>query len=150
MPSASNKPARDFHPRLIVLQIIALQCYHYIVLSFLYILSHLLTATPLTLTLLFAPLSMTSVTSWMSGLTHVLGYLGTSTGLVLVIEKSKKCLDFAVTVFLVHFCFCCIHSGFPNTWEWWVFNVFGVICCVCLGEYMCSWREMKEIPSLLG
>ncbi|GMH81577.1 hypothetical protein TL16_g08975, partial [Triparma laevis f. inornata] len=139
----------DFHPRLIILQIVALQCYHYITLSLLYLLSHLLTSTPLTLSLLFSPLTLTSVTSVISSLTHILAYLSTATGLMLIIEKSKKCLDFTVTVFLVHFCFCCIHSGWPGSWEWWIFNVAGVICCVCLGEWLCSWREMKEIPSLL-
>mmetsp|Transcript_10366 Transcript_10366/g.20625 ORF Transcript_10366/g.20625 Transcript_10366/m.20625 type:complete len:154 (+) Transcript_10366:227-688(+) len=150
--STHKKNARDFNPRLILAQIFALQCYHYLTLALLYIASHVLTATPLSLERLFgySRLSTGTVSGWLESAHHVGAYVGTAVGLVLIIEKSKKCLDFSVTLFLFHFIACCVHSGFPKSWEWWIFNVSGVISCTCLGEWLCSVREMREIPSLLG
>ena len=92
MGTASNKKdARDFNPRLIISQILALQCYHYLTLSLLYIASHVLTTTPLSLDRLFGygRLSTGTVSGWMESLHHVGAYMGTAVGLVLIIEKVR-------------------------------------------------------------
>jgi hypothetical protein len=64
------------------------------------------------------------------------------------VEKSKKCLDFSFTLFLIHLGFCTVYDGMPATWDWWIVNIFGTIIMILLGEYVCSLREMKEIPLL--
>ena len=112
----SRASARDFNPRLILSQILALQCWHYISLCLLYAASSVLTSAPLTLSRLFGydTLNTGTVGGWIESMHHVAAYLGTAAGLMLIIEKSKKCLDFSVTLFVFHFVACCLHSGFPG------------------------------------
>ena len=65
-----------------------------------------------------------------------------------IVEKSKKCLDFSVTLFTLHFLLCSIYDGFPSSWDWWILNILGLIIMVLLGEYLCSRVELMEIPLL--
>jgi len=64
------------------------------------------------------------------------------------VEKSKKCLDFGVTLFLLHLLLCSLYDGFPTILDWWVMHVLGTIVMVLLGEYLCSRRELDDIPIL--
>ena len=83
--------------------------------------------------------------------TVLLCYALTSVGLALVIEKSKKCLDFTFTTLFLHFVITCFYGGeIPSTWTWWIVNLLGGIIMVCVGEYICSRWELSDIPSLLG
>ena len=68
--------------------------------------------------------------------------------LALIVEKSKKCLDFGVTLFLIHWGMCWLYDGFPTVLDWWIVNLFGMIVMVLLGEYLCSRRELDDIPLL--
>jgi uncharacterized membrane protein len=68
--------------------------------------------------------------------------------LAVIVEKSKKCLDFSVTLFLLHLTLTTFYGGFPTVLDWWIVHVLGTILMVVLGEYLCSRREMEEIPLL--
>jgi hypothetical protein len=68
--------------------------------------------------------------------------------LALIVEKSKKCLDFGVTLFLIHLGACWVYGGFPTVLDWWIVHVLGMILTVLLGEYLCSRKEMEDIPLL--
>jgi hypothetical protein len=43
--------------------------------------------------------------------------VGSAAFLLVVVERSKKCLDFAATVHIVHLVACCIYAGWPSHWE---------------------------------
>lgn len=43
---------------------------------------------------------------------------------------------------------CTLYGGFPAKLDWWVVHVFGTILMVLLGEYLCSLRELDDIPLL--
>jgi len=68
--------------------------------------------------------------------------------LAIIVEKSKKCLDFCVTLFLIHLLVCTLYNGIPATWDWWIIHIFSTIAMILLGEYVCSQRELDEIPLL--
>ena len=68
--------------------------------------------------------------------------------LTIIVEKSKKCLDFSVTYTTIHLLLCTIYNGFPASWDWWILNVLGMIIMTVLGEFLCSRLELKEIPLL--
>jgi protein SYS1 len=71
----------------------------------------------------------------------------TSAGFMLyVIERAKKCLDFAATLYIVHLFICIVYAGWPTSVTWWVVNITGLAIMALLGEYLCIWRELKEIP----
>ena len=68
--------------------------------------------------------------------------------MAIIVEKSKKCLDFALTLFIFHFIFCIAYDGLPRTWDWYIVHILGTIMMVLLGEYLCSKRELDDIPLL--
>ena len=35
--------------------------------------------------------------------------------MAVIVEKSKKVLDFSVTLFFIHFVLCILYNGFPST-----------------------------------
>ena len=132
------------------------QCFHYFTLILLHEIISPLSTLPLTLALIFNPalLNLSTLPGWFIFLTSLLGFVVNTVGLALIIEKSKKCLDFSITTFLLHFIFTVIYNGsfmtVVSSWQWWICQVSGMIIMVCLGEYVCSIRELREIPSLLG
>ena len=68
--------------------------------------------------------------------------------MAIIIEKSKKVLDFGVTLFLIHLMACVIYNGLPRTWDWWIIHILGTIVMILLGEYLCSKKELDDIPLL--
>ena len=68
--------------------------------------------------------------------------------MAVIVEKSKKCLDFSVTLFLIHLFSCYWYDGLPRSLDWWVVHVLGTNVMVLLGEYLCSLKEMRDIPLL--
>ena len=68
--------------------------------------------------------------------------------LAVIVEKSKKCLDFAVTLFIIHLLLCWGYNGIPAVSDWWIVHIAGTIVMVLLGEYLCSLKEMQDIPLL--
>uniref|UniRef100_A0A453EZR0 Uncharacterized protein n=1 Tax=Aegilops tauschii subsp. strangulata TaxID=200361 RepID=A0A453EZR0_AEGTS len=63
-----------------------------------------------------------------------------------VIERAKKCLDFAATLYIIHLFICIIYGGWPASGTWWVVNIVGLAIMSLLGEYLCIRRELKDIP----
>ena len=68
--------------------------------------------------------------------------------MAVIVEKSKKVLDFSVTLFFIHFVLCILYNGFPSTWDWYIVHILASIVMILLGEYLCSRREMEDIPLL--
>lgn len=85
---------------------------------------------------------------WADVAAILLASLAGSVLLAIIIEKSKKCLDFGATLFLIHLLFCIVYDGFPTVLDWWVVHVLGTIIMITLGEYLCSMRELSDIPLL--
>ena len=69
---------------------------------------------------------------------------------MLVVERAKKCFDFAATVHLLHLMACTCYAGLPSGWEWWAVNLMSLVVMALLGEFLCMRREMQEIPLLSG
>ncbi|CAM9116052.1 unnamed protein product [Discosporangium mesarthrocarpum] len=66
--------------------------------------------------------------------------------LPMIVERAKKCLDFTSTLYIIHFGICTLYDGPPRNWEWWMLQVVGLVIMVVLGEYVCSRRELRDIP----
>jgi len=85
-----------------------------------------------------------------SGLITIFSFLASSIvgagALVVVVERAKKCLDFAATTHIVHLVACMGYSGFPTNWLWWLLMLSTMVITAVLGEYLCWRREMREIP----
>jgi hypothetical protein len=63
-----------------------------------------------------------------------------------LIERAKKCLDFAATLYIIHLFLCLIYGGWPSSVTWWVSNGVGLAAMALLGEWLCIRRELRDIP----
>ncbi|KAG2446260.1 hypothetical protein HXX76_000851 [Chlamydomonas incerta] len=135
-------------PILIVAQIITLQCLFYLTLGLFQGLFIGPYVSRLSIAYLFS-WRMYSIGTY-SGVISVLSLLLTavlgSVFLVWIVERAKKCLDFASTCFIFHLWFCWQYDGFPARFEWWLANILGLIIMSLFGEWLCLRREMQEIP----
>jgi hypothetical protein len=139
-----------FDPALIVAQIFAMQSLVYISLGAWLLLLNGLAGRPATAGLeqMFSHRSirLSYTGSWISSSAFFLNAIAGGCFLCIVVERAKKCLDFAATVHVLHLCGCVLYDGFPGSWEWWAVNVMSLIVMSLLGEYLCMRREMQDIP----
>ena len=142
--------ANRFHPKLIFAQIVALQSIHYLVLSILFQISHSITGASITIDRIFTAnyLQLWTKEGWIDNTAILISSVVGAVLLALIVEKSKKCLDFSITLFSVHFVICTLYGGFPASWDWWIIHIVGLIVMVLLGEYFCSRVELRDIPLL--
>lgn len=146
----SDDAVASFHPKLITTQIIALQCLHYGLIAFFIQVNALLYGASVTIDRIFTDsfIRLWHTSGWPDVVAVVLASLAGSLLLAIIVEKSKKCLDFGVTLFLIHLLACAIYNGVPTVLDWWIVNIFGMIIMVLLGEYLCSRKELDDIPLL--
>lgn len=145
-----NANNNNFNPKLIFSQIFAIQSLHYLFLSFLYQISFVLTGSSITIDRIFTIkyLQLWTKEGWIDNTAILISSVMGAVLLALIVEKSKKCLDFSITLFSVHFGLCTLYDGFPASWDWWIINILGLIIMVLLGEYFCSRVELRDIPLL--
>jgi len=139
-------------PVQIIAQIISLQCLYYVIMGILFTGCHLVYGLPLSLDRFFdltRTLNMrTEIGRIEISIIFVAAILGAFL-LRLIVEKSRKCLDFSATFFAFHFFVSFIYSNFffPKI-SWWFSHILALILLVVLGEYLCARRELREIPLL--
>eukprot|EP00252_Welwitschia_mirabilis_P014673 TRINITY_DN3235_c0_g2_i1.p1 TRINITY_DN3235_c0_g2~~TRINITY_DN3235_c0_g2_i1.p1 ORF type:complete len:153 (+),score=11.34 TRINITY_DN3235_c0_g2_i1:660-1118(+) len=140
--------ATVWDPWLIISQIVCLQCLYYLTLGFF---MWLLVGTRVPrLTLLFffdyTLLSTSTVTGWCVLAAFFLSALAGAGYLYLLIERARKCLDFAATLYIIHLFICVIYGGWPSSLIWWISNAIGLAVMALLGEWLCIRRELRDIP----
>jgi len=139
--------ANVFDPRLVIGQIVAMQCLGYLSLSGLVWMLHSLFGTAFGLSQLFTVrgLGWDSADSAAATAAAILNGLIIGVQLSFVVERAKKCLDFAVTFYFLHLVACWRVQGFPSDWRWWIVNIGACILAAVSGEYLCMKKELKEI-----
>lgn len=64
---------------------------------------------------------------------------------VFIAERAKKCLDFCSTIFFIHFCVCFSYNGFPLNIYWWLTMGSCLLLMTLLSERVALKRELEEI-----
>ncbi|QDZ18816.1 integral membrane protein SYS1-like protein [Chloropicon primus] len=134
-------------PVLIVAQMVCVQCLFYLNLcTALYMFLASRARSPLTVELLFDYRKLIGVSPIVS---YLASALAGSVVLYLVVERTKKCLDFTVTCYVFHLLFCWSYGGFPASIEWWITIGVSVACMTLVGESLCMKKELRDIPTAL-
>ncbi|PRP84151.1 hypothetical protein PROFUN_04142 [Planoprotostelium fungivorum] len=135
-------------PKLILAQMAAMQFFFYTTFGFLLGIIDTLAGQPISLGQIFDYRSITfsNVLGWTSIFTFILNGFAGGVSLVYVVERHRKCLDFAATVHIFHFFISCFYGGFPYRWQWWAINVVSLLFMSLLGEYLCMRKELQDIP----
>lgn len=146
----SQKVGTSFHPSLIISQMAALQFLHYFVLCVFMQVNYVLLGTSITLDRIFTDhyLNVWTIEGWVDNSVILFSSFTGAVLLALIVEKAKKCLDFSVTMFMIHLVACSMYGGIPDTSDWWIVNILHMIVMILLGEFFCARREMQDIPLL--
>jgi len=141
-----------YDPILIILQIIALQCFYYLAMGTLWGVFHVVFDSPVSLDHFFTPKYINFVTllGWTESLSFLCCALCGAYLLSTIVERSKKCVDFTFTLFFLHVVACMFYAGFPLVWEWWLVQVVSSVVMATLGEYLCARGELQDIPLYAG
>lgn len=142
--------AAVWDPWLIVAQICCIQCLYYLSLGgmlWIFVGSQL---PRLSLKYFFdsslLSVANITITGWGIIAAFFLNALFGAGYLVLLVERTKKCLDFTATVYIIHLFFCMGYSGFPVSLLWWLLNGLCLAVMALLGEWLCMRRELRDIP----
>ena len=145
-----NRPGRNFQPVLIILQIICMQCLFYLGWGTFAAACHIILESPIALDHFFTDryVNFSSWGGWTECLINLCSGVIGAYLLSVVVEKSKKCVDFTFTVYFIHVITCSNFRDFPLMWEWWISIIISSIVMASLGEYWCAQQEMEDIPAI--
>ncbi|KAF8067111.1 sys1 [Scenedesmus sp. PABB004] len=136
-------------PVLITAQIVAVQCLFYVSLGLLQAVMLGPTLGYITVDFLFdwGHVHFATRLGWLNWLAHVLNAVAAAAVLAWIVERAKKCLDFAATAYIWHTLFVWGYSGkWPASAAWWSATGLGFVIMVLLGEWLCVRRELQDIP----
>ena len=152
--------AGGWDPVLIVAQMATMQAIYYASLgAFLYVFLAFgggagggRQGTPLTVEFVFdyTKVSAGGLTGWLVFLSLACAAVAGAVGLYVVVERTKKCLDFTATVFGFHALLCWSYRSFPASVEWWGSIAVSAVVMTVLGEWLCMKKEMRDIPLAIG
>ena len=94
----------------------------------------------------YKTLDFRSFGSWMTALSHFGAAIACAVAVAALVERAKKCLDFASTAYAIHLVACCAVAGFPRGGGWWLVNAAGFAAAALSSELVCLQREMADIP----
>lgn len=135
-------------PFMIICQIIAVQAVFYSFLGIWQFVHDVIVGRPLSIQQIFD----TSEADFFTTIGRIqlsvflTNSLTSAVALWFIVQRAKRCLDFAVTAHFFHFICCCCVSGFPTCWVWWVKTVLSITITAVLSEYLCMRYELKPIP----
>ena len=137
-----------FDPFLVVTQICLLQALHYLSVGAVMVAVYgLATLQAPTLGMIFDPSLLDLTTS--EGLAIAVSQLASAVlgayYLLHVVGRSKKCLDFAVTLYVFHTIAAALFSSFPTNGVWWMLTLADLCAMTLVSEYLCMKRELREI-----
>ena len=141
--------SRDFNPKLIVYEIIAIQSLFYLLFASVLEFFHYFCGLDISYDLIFTdtPLTMQSYNGILLIVSFLLSFLCGGILIASIIQKAKKCLDYGCTLLILHFFFTIWHQyTLPSNITWYITLLIGGIGMVLLAEYLCVKIEMQEIP----
>lgn len=139
--------ATVWDPAQICAQIVCLQCTYYltlVTLAWIFI----GTSQPISLHFILdsSYVNVSSTTGWLTILAFLTSSLVGAALLTVIVERAKKCLDFTSTLYIIHFAVTWGYGGFPTQATWWITMGLCLVIMAVLGEWLCIWKEMQEIP----
>ncbi|KAJ3164032.1 hypothetical protein HDU88_005685 [Geranomyces variabilis] len=144
----SSFRASKFDPILLSAQIVALQCTYYLTASLHIFLLELLTGSPITLAhvLSSSELRTDTVLGWALSLGMLLNAGAAAYALLIIVERSRLCVDFSVTLHFLHLLATSVYSrGVPRNLWWWVVMMLSMLGVAVGGEKLCLRKEMQPI-----
>ena len=131
----------SFSPKMVLYQMAIVQAAFYLSFTLLSVFAQILMGFPFSLGQLFDPNQYDLVLSLCFLLD--MGLMGVV--IFRVIERTRKCLDFVLTMIFFHFIFTLFSNGFPTRFLWWLLQLVGAAGCTLLAEGLCMREARKDI-----
>jgi hypothetical protein len=117
-----------FDPLLIIYEILVMQCIFYLCIALWLLLFHLTLASSLALSMILSShhMSLSShkpLNTYISILSILLTSPFIAFALLLIVTRSKKCLDHVATIHIIHILFCTLIFNFPTEIEYWITHI---------------------------
>jgi Integral membrane protein S linking to the trans Golgi network len=98
-------------------------------------------------TLLFDASTYSPWTSlgWVQIASVMVGGVGLSLAVMIIVARLRRAVDFAGTAFFFHFIGVLSLYGVPYSWTWWLVQSVVAISSCSLAEFLCLQREMQDI-----
>lgn len=149
MSTGSFNKSRGWDPLLIIAQIVCVQCCHYLILSGLLLGVNHAQGRRLTMHQLFSPYALHYTTTSGLYLTLVIGIAAILMAFVFefVVERARRCLDFALTLHTLHVVACIVYTdSFPTWWYFWLVHSLAALVTAVAAHRRCRQRELVDIP----
>ncbi|KAI8813533.1 integral membrane protein S linking to the trans Golgi network-domain-containing protein [Cladochytrium replicatum] len=143
----------DFDPILVASQIAFVQTAGYVSGSLIILLVELLMGSPIRLNhlLAFTEVRLDTVFGWCILGANILNSSILAFVLLIVVQRSKLCLDFACTQHFIHLIVTSTYSGrIPNTLVWWLQTGLTLAIMALGGEYLCMRKELEPVRHIFG
>ncbi|KAK4531220.1 hypothetical protein CCYA_CCYA07G2077 [Cyanidiococcus yangmingshanensis] len=62
-----------------------------------------------------------------------------------VVERARQCLDYALSLFLIHCGACSLGFGLPASFLWWSWHLVGALL---IGVFATTWRRHKDLTPI--
>lgn len=135
----------SWDPLLIISQMIAMQCVFYFGLGTIMYFLAFLHVEEISLDRIFISTN-DEVLDMATYFAYISNCFITAIGVWYIVQRSKQCLDFTVTVHFWHLVITCFYVGFPKRMSWWLLTAMSCTLSTFLGEYLCRYTELEEIP----
>mmetsp|Transcript_24950 Transcript_24950/g.25166 ORF Transcript_24950/g.25166 Transcript_24950/m.25166 type:complete len:148 (-) Transcript_24950:194-637(-) len=137
-----------FDPIYIIYQIISLQCFYYFSFCSILALLHMIFGHSISMDHLFTPryINLLHVGGWVDCAAVLFSSFIGAWLLSIIVERSKKCVDFTFTLYFIHIAVCACYQQFPLAWEWWIVHVISSVSMASIGELLCARKELQDIP----
>ncbi|XP_063722269.1 protein SYS1 homolog [Symsagittifera roscoffensis] len=143
----------SFDPKLLISQIISMQCLYYLFTCTL--LLSLSLAFPqhgisLQHILSYRAVGLSSVSERINSCLFVINSLFMALSIWLLVGRSKLCTDFSFTLLLYHWIISSLYPSswahIPATWSWYLLHIVCALLTTVLAEYLCMRTEMRAVP----
>ncbi|KAK8803247.1 hypothetical protein WA158_000941 [Blastocystis sp. Blastoise] len=147
----------NWDPLYIILQICALQSWFYFIWTFIhslvyilfnfrqYLVVNVLFSEELFIFILSFLFDDSAQAAWITTIELIVTCTIMSYIVMLIVERTKFCLDFCSTIFIIHLMFTIIIHGLPLSKLWWMVYVLSFVYFTSLSEKLCNQQEMQEI-----
>lgn len=133
-------------PILIIYQILTVQLLSYASLSLLIFIAASISGYGPTTEFIFNPQLLRFDISRPVILAHILNGIPSAYLVKSFVERSKLCLDFTVTHFVINFILVWHYNSMPDSFLWYFINILSSTIMCVTSEFLCRQEEMKSIP----
>jgi len=136
-------------PWMIISQILTLQCVFYVSLGLWLSIFDLASGNDKSLDQVFKyqELQFSTFNGKIVVASFVFTALNCALGLWYIVQRTKLCLDFSVTIYFLHLVACIYYNGgIPTTFSWWLINLVSTMVLCVTGEFLCMRTELQSIP----